>query len=192
VSAWRTALGGGYAVAGVTISRSNRKSVLDCSRPNASGPISPLVLVIERVKGGRAYRGTIDGRIIIADSAQPFLDAARVLLGEGHNPSRKLEMWRPGKASWDLRGPLWAAAKLDVERGRFVRHREIRPERLAGASKRKSATPPADTPAERTGEPVRRGHAGGGGRSLRRPDGLCAGRSPWLHTVRSRHGPIAL
>jgi hypothetical protein len=36
-------------------------------------------------------------------SSQPFLDAARVPLAEGHDANRKLEMWRPGKALWDLR-----------------------------------------------------------------------------------------
>jgi hypothetical protein len=131
--------------------------------PCTSGP-RPLALIIERVKSGRAHRGTINGPVIVPASSQPFVDAARHLVGEGCDPNRKLEMWRPGKASWDLRGPLWAAAKLDVERGRFVQHREIRPESLAGASKTKSGTPPADTPAERTSEPLRRRRAAGGGR----------------------------
>jgi hypothetical protein len=75
------------------------------------------------------------------------------------------DMWRPGKASWDLRGPLWAAAKLDIERGRFVRHREIRPESFAGATETKLGALPAGTPAERTDEPLRRrGEADGGRR----------------------------
>jgi hypothetical protein len=112
------------------------------------------VLVIERVNGGRTHCGTLDGHLIISASSQPFLDAARILLAEGHAPNRKLEMWRPGKASWDLRAPLWAGARLDVERGRFVRHREIRPESLAGASNTKSGALHA-APAKRTSEPAR-------------------------------------
>jgi hypothetical protein len=151
-----------------TVSWRNRNPALDRGAfpkaPRASGSPAPLVLVIEHVKGGRAYRGTLYGRLIISDSSQPFLDAARILLAEGHDPNRKLELWRLGKASWDLRGPLWAAAKLDVERGRFVQHREIRPESLAGASKTKSGAPPADTPAECTSEPLQRRRAAGGGR----------------------------
>jgi hypothetical protein len=146
----------------MTVSTRNRKLASDLQRSANNRGDQPLVLIVERIGAGRAYRAMIDGRLIISTSSQPFLDAARILLAEGHDPNRKLEMWRPGKASWDLRGPLWAAAKLDVERGRFVRHREIRPDSLAGASKTKSGTPSADTPAERTSEPLRRRRAGGG------------------------------
>jgi hypothetical protein len=159
---------------GMTMSRRTRKLTSDCTRGIKlltqlqrgveNRPDQLLVLIVERIGAGRTYRATIDGRLIIPASAQPFLDAAHVLLAEGYDPNRKLEMWRPEKASWDLRGPLLAAAKLDVERGRFVWHREIRPENLARASKTKSGTPPADTPAERTSEPLRRRRAAGGGR----------------------------
>jgi hypothetical protein len=157
-----------------TVSTRNRKLASDCGRGSrlpahlqrtAKNRVDqPLVLIVERIGAGRTYRATIDGRLIIPASAQPFLDAARILLAEGHDPNRKLEMWRPGKASWDLRGPLWAAAELDIERGRFVRHREIRPGSLVGASKTKLGTAPAVTPAERTSEPLRRRRAAGGGR----------------------------
>jgi hypothetical protein len=79
---------------------------------------------------------------------QPPFDAARILVGEGRDPNRKLEMRRAGAAL------LRAAAKLDVERARFVRHREIGRESAARASKVKSGTP-AHLTDERTSEPVR-------------------------------------
>jgi hypothetical protein len=123
----------------------------------------PLVIVVEPVGHRDRYCATIGGRLIVSASAQPFLDAARILVGEGHDVNAVLEMRRPGAASWDLRGPLWAAARLDVERGRFVRHRAIRPEGLAGASTAKLGTLRSDAPAERTGGPARRLRAIGDG-----------------------------
>jgi hypothetical protein len=133
---------------GMSLSRRNRNPAAGGlpQAARAMGPLAPPVLVIEPVRDGRAYHATVEGRLIVPASSQPFLDAARILVGEGHDPSRMLEMWRPGKVSWDLRAPLWAATELDVERGRFVRHREIRPGSLAGASKSKSSAPAAPRP----------------------------------------------
>ena len=55
-----------------------------------------------------------DGRLIVNASKQPFLDAARVLVAEGHSTCTMLEAWRPGAIDWDLRATLGVAAALDV------------------------------------------------------------------------------
>ena len=56
-----------------------------------------------------------DGCVIVQASRQPFLDAARVLINRGVDPSTTLEMWHDGAAHHALRAKLAHAAKLAVE-----------------------------------------------------------------------------
>jgi hypothetical protein len=59
-----------------------------------------------------------NGELIVADSRQPFVDAARVLLGRGVDPASPLVMWSrvldPGSLDGPdaLRSTLGAATKL--------------------------------------------------------------------------------
>jgi hypothetical protein len=62
--------------------------------------------------------GRFDARlesVIVRASRQPFLDAARVLIKRGADPSITLEMWHDGAAHHALRAQLAYAAKLAVE-----------------------------------------------------------------------------
>jgi hypothetical protein len=55
-------------------------------------------------------------RCVIAQaSRQPLLDAARVLINRGVDPSVILEMWHDGATYYALRATLGHAAKLAVE-----------------------------------------------------------------------------
>ena len=67
-----------------------------------------------------------DARILCV-SRQPFVDAARVLVDEGYDPTEILRMRRLGSETIALTAQLGAAAKLTVEEGpsdgpRFVQH----------------------------------------------------------------------
>jgi len=80
-----------------------------------------IVIVVEEIGAGRY------SCLIVASSRQPFLDAARVMLSEGHDPETMLIMRRPGCTTDDLRGKLRVAAKLTVKDNRvgrptFVKH----------------------------------------------------------------------
>jgi len=67
-----------------------------------------------------------DARILCV-SHQPFVDAARVLVAEGYDPTETLTMRHVGSTTIALTATLGAAAKLKVEEGanggpRFVQH----------------------------------------------------------------------
>ena len=70
------------------------------------------------------------GERLLCTSRQPFLDAARVLLAEGADPSATLVMMRGDTVS--LRGPIGRAAKLSVSEAtndgkpRFVSYRPFK------------------------------------------------------------------
>src|SRR6266567_9218716 len=64
---------------------------------------------------------------ILCVSHQPFVDAARVLVAEGYDPTETLTMRHVGSTTIALTATLGAAAKLKVEEGanggpRFVQH----------------------------------------------------------------------
>jgi len=60
------------------------------------------------------YEARLDGRLLCR-SRTPFLDAARVLLSEGYDPSIKMLMLRAGSNVCSLTAMIGAAAKLSVE-----------------------------------------------------------------------------
>jgi hypothetical protein len=57
---------------------------------------------------------SLDGRVLVQLSRQPLLDAARVLVGEGHDPGAIITMRHVGSATDALRARLGVAARLTV------------------------------------------------------------------------------
>ena len=106
-----------------------------------------IVIVINSVGRGR-FRARLDGCVIVAASAQPFLDSARILIAKGCDPGAVLEMRRAGSTAFDLRGPLRVAARLELKEGplRFVRHQD-------GPETRPGALPVASNAGAWLGEP---------------------------------------
>jgi hypothetical protein len=62
---------------------------------------------IDLTENGRRYRVTYAGETLVEGCRNPIFDACRALLARGI--TGPLEVWRPGKASWDMR--------LDIEKG---------------------------------------------------------------------------
>ena len=71
-----------------------------------TGFVANVTIVIEPVGHHGRFRACVDGRVIVASTRQPFLDAARVLIGEGHDRRTILEMRRAGADQVSLHGPL--------------------------------------------------------------------------------------
>jgi hypothetical protein len=69
---------------------------------------------------GLAAIAYADGRYLCT-SSQPFVDAARALVVQGYDPTRRLVMRRQGREQSDLAAPLGTAAGLTVESTRFGR-----------------------------------------------------------------------
>jgi hypothetical protein len=82
-----------------------------------------IVIVVEAVGRRGRFRAHLDGRVIVAASTQPFLDAARILIASGCDPGAVLEMRHQGKTAFAMRGPLRVGARFDVKDARFVGHR---------------------------------------------------------------------
>lgn len=77
---------------------------------------APLVIVVAPVRERPgAFSARLRERTICRATNTPLLDAARVLLDEGHDPTTVLEMWREGATEFALRAQLGAAEKLTVE-----------------------------------------------------------------------------
>jgi len=60
------------------------------------------------------FMASLDGRVLVQSSRQPFLDAARVLVGEGHDPGAMVAMRHVGSAEDAMRARLGVAARLTV------------------------------------------------------------------------------
>jgi hypothetical protein len=79
-----------------------------------------VLLVIAEVANSGRYDAYADGRYLVT-SAQPFLDGARALVAQGHDPALRLVMRRGGGEHDLLSAPLGVAAGLTVESSRFGR-----------------------------------------------------------------------
>jgi hypothetical protein len=55
---------------------------------------------------------------VVPSSRQPFLDAARVLMAEGHDPGITTVMRHFGNTTDTLKAKLGVAARLSVDEGR--------------------------------------------------------------------------
>jgi hypothetical protein len=104
--------------------------------------IDPIIIVVASVERGR-FRASFGGRVLVETSSTPFLDAARVLAGEGVDPATKIAMRHEGKDYDALTSTVGIAAGLDVKGDHFVKHR---PRREGGET--------ADQTAAHASEPI--------------------------------------
>jgi hypothetical protein len=74
----------------------------------------PVVIKVAPVARGR-FRASFDGRVLVEASSTPFLDAARVLAGEGVDPATRIVMRHEGQSYDALISTVGAAAKLTVK-----------------------------------------------------------------------------
>jgi hypothetical protein len=117
-------------------------------------------------RGGQLFDGAVDGRLVVAGSTRPLLDACRVLIFKGIDPAARVVMRHAGSATDALITTVGAAAALTVEEGDGVaRFRPWKPfSRWDGPpeiarSDRAAAVPPEMQTL--SGEPAR-GSKGGG------------------------------
>jgi hypothetical protein len=124
-------------------------------KTNSTSQLHPLVhlladplkaqvsIVVEPVGNHGRFSARFDGRVLVASSRQPFLDAARVLLAEGRDPSIILTMRHAGNPTECLRARLGVAAGLTVreEDGRPPRFARWRPLHLGDGSARTAVRP---------------------------------------------------
>jgi hypothetical protein len=73
-------------------------------------------LVVSPVRRPGHFRAQLGHRELVT-SRQPFLDSARVLLGEGCDPATVLVMRHAGSKTNSLRATIGTAAKLTVAEG---------------------------------------------------------------------------
>jgi hypothetical protein len=76
--------------------------------------VDPIIIVIAPVGRGR-FRASFGSRVLVEASSTPFLDAARVLAGEGVDPATRIVMRHEGKDYDALTSTVAAAAKLTVK-----------------------------------------------------------------------------
>jgi hypothetical protein len=76
--------------------------------------VDPIVIVVAPVGRGR-FRASYGGRLLVESSTTPFLDAARVLAGEGVDPATAILMRHEGQSYGALISTIDAAAKLTVK-----------------------------------------------------------------------------
>lgn len=81
---------------------------------SAPEAVASLDIVVAPVGRGR-FRASFCGRILVEASMIPFIDAARVLEGEGVDPATRIVMRHEGKDYDALTSTVAAAAKLTVK-----------------------------------------------------------------------------
>jgi hypothetical protein len=137
-----------------------------CAGPR---PRSGQVIVVAPIKlspGHFQARLETTNELLVGSSRQPFLDAARVLIKNGHDPYAVLLMKHAGSDIVALKAPLAKAAKLGVEEGpngpRFVPFRtgpSVAAPSIAPSTSAAS-TPPRSSPL--TGAPATQQNDDGG------------------------------
>lgn len=80
---------------------------------------SPVVIVVSSTKSAGHFQAKLQqsNEVLVQNSRQPFVDAARVLVERGQDPNALLVMKHLGSDIVALRAPLGKAAKLTVEEG---------------------------------------------------------------------------
>jgi hypothetical protein len=135
---------------------------------SASAKAETMMIIVTPTAGPCGRRGYFDatmadGRALVRASRQPFLDAARQLLGLGYDPGTVLVMRHAGSDTDCLTAQIGAAAKLSVKedrnRPRFVPYEPIscRVEAFASAKAKriaKLATAETNEPSVRPGAVV--------------------------------------
>ena len=76
--------------------------------------VAPLRITIAPTASGRKWRASLDGRIL-CEAAAPLVAAARLLIREGVDPARIIEMWHQHSNAWALRGELGAVAAVVLD-----------------------------------------------------------------------------
>jgi hypothetical protein len=92
----------------------NTRLIAQTQDKAADTAVRPVVILIATVGRGR-FRASFDGRVLVEASSTPFLDAARVLAGEGVDPATRIVMRHEGKDYDALTSTVAAAAKLTVK-----------------------------------------------------------------------------
>jgi hypothetical protein len=78
-----------------------------------------MITIIVSLAGRGRFRASWGGRVLVEASSTPFLDAARVLAGEGVDPATRIAMRHHGEDH----DALTSAAGLDVKGEYIVKHR---------------------------------------------------------------------
>jgi hypothetical protein len=107
---------------GTAIARGRRHDLdkvdrVDRRNSAAGSERQTVVIVVEPVGRGR-FRSKVDGRVIVELSRQPFVDSARVLVGEGCDPAVMPVMRHRGSPSGALVAEVGVAAKLMIREDR--------------------------------------------------------------------------
>jgi len=97
-----------------------------CNETPGMSPLRGYMHIIAKYsKRGPLYAVTVNEEVIIQRSAQPFLDAARVLLARGY--SGVFQLWDSTRAYPRMQGEIELAAALAVDEAgtpRFRNHRQ--------------------------------------------------------------------
>jgi hypothetical protein len=109
------------------------------------GSVGTIVIVVAPCEGGQ--RGGFsahleaNGQLLVRSSRQPFLDAARELIAQGHDPSLTLIMRHRGSDVPALRASIGTASRLtvDEDRARAPRIKRWKPFYVGAGSSRIAA-----------------------------------------------------
>src|SRR5258707_12310782 len=124
---------------------------------SAPEAVASLDNVVAPVGRGR-FRASFCGRILVEASMIPFIDAARVLEGEGVDPATRIVMRHEGKDYDALTSTVGIAAGLDVKGDHFVKHRP----RVEGVETADQTVAHASQPVGGSGSPPHPSSAPGG------------------------------
>lgn len=79
-----------------------------------------IVVVVSEIANPARYEAHIEGRLVVTNSATPFLDASRVLLAEGGSRANKIVMRRSLDGIDCLISTTGVAAGLTVDEHHLV------------------------------------------------------------------------
>ena len=80
----------------------------------ATAELAPVRISITPVAGGRKWRASFNGETLCV-SASPLIKSARILIAEGIDPNRTIELWHQHADAWSLRGQLGAVAATLID-----------------------------------------------------------------------------
>jgi hypothetical protein len=109
------------------------------------GSVGTIVIVVAPCEGGQGggfSAHVSNGQLLVRSSRQPFLDAARELIAQGHDPNLTLIMRHRGSDVPALQASIGAASRLtvDEDRTRAPRFKRWKPFYVGAGSSRIAAT----------------------------------------------------
>jgi hypothetical protein len=108
------------------------------------GSVATIVIVVAPCEGGSGFSAHLEssGQLLVRSSRQPFLDAARELIAQGHDPSLTLIMRHHGSDVPALRASIGGASRLtvDEDRTRAPRIKRWKPFYVGAGSSRIAAS----------------------------------------------------